>query len=212
METRDFRHLCLFTMAGVMMSILRNVVLLMLFTVPAFSQSPSIRSLFASDSYLPHVLLPFQVSHSLISAGGKISSVKVESATGGADCRAMVDPYRTDIFLLKCKSPSTVSVRVYLSNGDTVYHFAYTGVAITTPSGLEIVDPDPTPQDPTWVAGRALYNSYCLTCHSPTSKQGRSASQIRSAILGVGAMSSRSELTSLTTDQLNKIATYMANP
>ncbi|VVB93443.1 Cytochrome c6 [uncultured archaeon] len=70
--------------------------------------------------------------------------------------------------------------------------------------------PTPTPTSTVTPDGTALYASYCQGCHGPlatTTKPGRTATQIQNAIATVSAMSS---LSSLSSAQINAIATALA--
>lgn len=61
-------------------------------------------------------------------------------------------------------------------------------------------------------SGAALYIQYCAGCHGPlatSAKLGRTATQIQNAINSVGAMGS---LSTLTTPQVQAIATALVNP
>jgi mono/diheme cytochrome c family protein len=78
-----------------------------------------------------------------------------------------------------------------------------------TPAPTPTPTPTPTPV-PGTIDGAALYNSNCSGCHgalASSSKKGRSASQIQSAINGVGSMSG---LKSLTSAQVAAIATALS--
>ncbi|MCZ7404877.1 MAG: hypothetical protein O8C67_08100, partial [Candidatus Methanoperedens sp.] len=69
--------------------------------------------------------------------------------------------------------------------------------------------PTPTPTPTTTLDGPTLYANYCAGCHSPlasTTKQGRTATQITSAI---SAVSSMNYLSSLSSAQVQAIATVL---
>gem|GEM_PF-3073139 len=77
--------------------------------------------------------------------------------------------------------------------------------AITTPTPTPI----PTPLITTTLDGATLYADFCTSCHSPldsTTKPGRTAQQITSAISAISSMNS---LSTLSPEQITAIATVL---
>jgi hypothetical protein len=64
-----------------------------------------------------------------------------------------------------------------------------------------------------YLAGEQLFESTCRNCHNPYEKQGRTASQIQSAIAGpVGTRIPTMAGISLTSTEIQQIADYLQNP
>jgi mono/diheme cytochrome c family protein len=100
---------------------------------------------------------------------------------------------------------SAVSSMNYLSSLSSTQIQAIATVLTTTPTPT----PTPTPTSTTTLTGATLYANYCAGCHSPlasTTKPGRTATQISSAI---SAVSSMNYLSSLSSTQIQAIATAL---
>ena len=140
----------------------------------------TVESLYDAKSRIPTALIPLRVSGDAINAGGTIFDVSV-LANGGADCRAMKDPFTPTIYLLKCDRPSQVTVVFKVSAGGQLHQIQFGPLEIQIPAGTVIVPPT-SPETET-LAGRQLFNTYCIECHSDArAKRGKSAARIRDAV------------------------------
>lgn len=175
-----------------------------------------VRSLYQDSSFVPSNLLPFQVKGDWIADGGKISKVLVVTNSESADCRAMIDPFHSNVFLLKCMGETIVSLNIQVSLGNMLYAFDYGPLEIKNPAeGLVVVDPG-TPDDPDWTAGKALF-SRCIECHTANQLKGKKAAEIATNTLTVGSpgysqMNPRTDIRSITAAQRLQIEKYLANP
>lgn len=170
----------------------KNIFVLSLLVVARVSQAQpvTVESLFEASSRMPTVLIPFTVGGEALSDGGEVVETSV-NASAGADCRMMRDPYLSNIYLLKCSSEAVVHLNWTVVHGEKTYRVSYGPVEVEKPEeGMEIVPPRPTePADPKILAGRQLFNAYCITCHTqPAGKAGRSRAQMKSAVDTVPSM------------------------
>lgn len=83
-----------------------------------------------------------------------------------------------------------------------------TPISSATPSPTPTATPTPAPT-PDLAAGATLYTNNCASCHgalSVSTKKGRTALQIKTAITSVSAMSSKANLLALTNTQIANVA------
>lgn len=115
-----------------------------------------------------------------------------------------------------CPSSGTLVIKLsFFPEGDLekeetyekVIEISDSGIIVQPPTSDPGVKPDPkAPMDPI-VIGKALYETRCLGCHGATGKRNKTANQIASAISGVSAMRS---LTDLSRADLTAIEAYLA--
>lgn len=151
--------------------------------------------LYAQDARVAGALIPFQVTGTLMSQGAVQNVVATNSS--GSDCRAMVDPYRDHIFLLKCASAATVQLAISVLNNGQIYNIVYGPVSITAAaSGYAEISTGSADDSGDPSHGQEIFYSTsitangtsCSTCHSPADKSGRTAEQIQNAVFGQSAM------------------------
>jgi len=176
----------------------------------AVESTVRVQALFNSDALVTKFLLPFRLTN--LAQNSDVISFRVLSAA--EDCGLMRDPFRGEIFLLKCERPASPRLEFTLNQTGhpVIIHFG--PIAVNGADGgtapLPTPTPTPTPLPTGGVAGKNLYNAHCSGCHPGVSKSGRSRFQIDSALSTVSSMISlRSQLNS--TDVLN-LETYLANP
>ena len=184
----------------------------------AQAQAIHIRALYDDRSFIPQVLIPFQVQGDLITSGAKIRKLDVVDAKQNKiseSCKGIVDPYYPSIFLIKCTEPSNFHIKLELELAGKGYALSYRDLKVIQPGeGLVVVDPNPTLDLTNWNAGRALYNTLCNECHLPgprSTKKGATVSRIQLGIKSIKEMQ-RSDLKALTEKQLKQIEVYLGKP
>lgn len=179
------------------------------FSSGAFAQAPCVRQMYDADSLIPNVLLPFEVN-----GGGSVTAVSVTSQPK-VDCRAMLDPFLSNHFLIKCATPTQAQIAVTVIKTSQPYIINYGPLIIAYPSGLG-VSTTPPPTDPDWQAGKQLFSVYCISCHTANSSSasGASAATIDFALKNVTAMKNDASLSAhtLTTSEKEKLAIYLQSP
>lgn len=165
-----------------------------------------IESLYQSDGLVPGELLPLRVSGT-VPAAGKLRSV-IARPVGSKDCRVMRDPYRTDIFLLKCSAAAQLSVEFSFELNGDIYRRTIAGLEVKVPNPNFVIDDTKPPGDE--LNGQQLYSTHCLSCHNPpASKGGRPATAISNAIQNNSQMRVIPTLTALTSAEIIAIAKYL---
>lgn len=164
-----------------------SLIFVLTFSIVAEAQMVSVKPMYDANSRVPMALIPFRVQGDAI-LSGKIDGIKVTRSNQSADCRAMKDPYLKDVFLLKCTQVTDVMMKVTVVSGSTRYVLNYGPIAVKLPAaGLTVVEPGPT--DPNILAGRQLFNTYCVECHSQAkAKSGRTNVQIKNAVFAISDM------------------------
>lgn len=187
---------------------MRLFTLALLFLAQAAgAQSLSVTPLYDSSSQQPNALIPFRVQGAAMNAGA-IQATRVSLlGASDADCRAMKDPFARDIVLLKCTQEARVTLHVSVSNGSGLLTLDYGPVTVKMPApNLQPVNPNPV--DPAILAGRQLFNTYCIACHQPSEKANRNAAQLKAA-------TTRPEMSFLApllnADAYNKLTAYLGS-
>ena len=182
-----------------------------LFAAAASAQTARVRSLYESRSFLPGVLIPFQVQAPNRALRTDITSITT-TAPRSADCRTLQDPFHSGVFHLKCQGVTATpfQIRVRFLAGNQAYQISYDNIQIANPGGgVVVVEPEPPAIDPAIISGKNLYASYCLSCHTKNDNRNVTASRIRNAINGVSRMRTTQGLTSLTDAQLRDMEAYL---
>jgi mono/diheme cytochrome c family protein len=180
---------------------------ILLFATNALAQV-SVSGLYDLRSRVPGILIPFKV----IAESNSVSVLNaIAQPEDGADCRTMLDPFRKDIFLLKCTAETKLLLRVQVSNGNKYYAINYGPVIIANlAEDLTPIDSDQPQENSQILAGRQLYNTYCINCHNPPSvKAKRTFNQIKSSLTAVPTMTSLSRL--LSEDDITKLTAYLGS-
>lgn len=166
-----------------------------------------IRSLYPAEAWVPGQLLPFRVSGT-VPAHGRFRSANITS-NAGQDCRVMRDPFRADIYLLKCAQPETLTIEFAFELDGNIYRRSVGPVTVQKP-GEEFVIDGGGNDDLNALAGQQLFSSHCASCHNPpTSKARKSASTISAAIQNNSMMRNVPTLRALTAEEIDQIATYL---
>lgn len=186
----------------------------------AHAQPLKIAPLFEGQSRATDQRIPFVISGSAFN-----EATSVELFLRGAvpeRCRIMRDPHHASIMHLKCVKDATLIVQVRATTPNGVYNLDYGPFAVKTwtppvikgggggGGGGEV-----EPEDPNWVAGRAVWNTHCAGCHQDggVTKAGRSVSQLKGAVSGSSAIGSMKFLsTVLTNDDYSKLEAYLKAP
>lgn len=186
------------------------VFALMVSSIAGANGAPTVRPLFEDASYLPGALIPFQMKGTAFNQGAKIISVS-PIASAAADCRTMNDPFHQDVFHLKCAGATGpgLILRIRYESQSVLYTVDYGPLEVKALGGGAVAVPPETNIDPNFIVGRNLYNAYCLSCHTPMSKRGRSAEQIQSSINTNSSMRSISGLKNLKAVDLQNIELYL---
>lgn len=160
-----------------------SILVLMISAVGAADSNPfSIRSLYDPVSRVPGALIPFLVSGA---PGESFDILGTEiQASDPVDCRAMRDPYRAQIILVKCKGETFITITISIRQGTQGYRLIYGPLEVKNfDDSLVPIDPDPPPEDPNILRGKQLYTSYCVDCHRPASDlRLKTAAQIQQAV------------------------------
>lgn len=160
--------------------------------------------LFRDNSLKTHVTMPFRVQDN---SENPLNIFNIELVSGKNACQIMVDPHIPYNFLLKCKEPANVQINVYFKVNEQMNRINYGPVTILPLSASGVIEPINNDSDK-YAAGRALFNTHCLSCHqNPHEKPNRSFTQLKSAIANIGQMKS----IRLTDDELRQISGYLNN-
>ena len=191
-------------MAGIMI----RVVLSLLFITGFAAKAQSVAPLFPVDAYLTNVAVPFEVKGTQASDIVKIVSLSPVANTGS--CKSLIDPYRPQIFHVRCTKGGSVIYKVAYQRNGVLEAMTLPSISVTAPTG-NVINPDPGPEDPTEdpdiARGRTLADSYCVGCHHTHQQlRGRTATQITNAINKFAEMG---HLKSLTTTQRNQISKFL---
>lgn len=165
-----------------------------------------IQSLYAADGWVPGQLLPLRVTGS-VPETGRFRGAHITS-DGGQDCRVMRDPFRREIFLLKCARPERLTIEFAFELDGNVYRRAIGPIEVKSPDPNFVVE---TPTTPTpGLTGQQLFSSHCVSCHNPpASKARRNAAAIANAIQTNSQMRAIPSLAELTPAELSAIAQYL---
>lgn len=172
------------------------------------AEAQQVVSLMQTNSYKTYITLPFRLEDS---SHNSIPIINVSLVNSASDCLAIMDPYISSNFLVKCKSAKSISLYIYFKYNDVISKIQYGPIDITNISDSGIVTPvDPGGSDP-YSTGRELFNTKCMRCHqSPYDKPNKSVTQITNAINNVGAMKTAPEnLQALTSAELKAISDYL---
>jgi hypothetical protein len=168
-----------------------------------------VTGLFDTSSRIPMTMIPFRVSGTLMDQG---SLIGVDVASSTAACKTMTDPFRKEIFFLKCAADSDVQLRVKVLTGEKLYSVLYGPVSVKAPAGKTVIPPGGG-SDPRILAGRQLFSSMCLGCHTPPeSLSGKTVSDVNTAIATIPDMNApevKSQLSQLTQTDIQNIVTYL---
>ncbi|MCB0378352.1 MAG: hypothetical protein KDD33_07655 [Bdellovibrionales bacterium] len=136
--------------------------------------SLKITSFYEADALVTGRFLPFKVSDS--------GNLKIKSVVVDSGCRAMLDPYRKDIFLVYCWEEGSPSVDLVL---DVDGHEVATSAPAIAVAKVSIIEP---PDDPVGPGGESLgfklFKQDCTQCH-PGQKvitKGQTANSVRTAL------------------------------
>jgi hypothetical protein len=171
-----------------------------------------VEALFDAKSRMPGVLMPFQVTGDVMS-GGTIVDVQIEHPDSSVQCHGMVDPHIASIVLVKCSAPQQIVISLRVVQAGQFFEQRFGAYDIKYPAGGSPVNPNPV-VDPDILAGKQLFNSWCVKCHNPpTQKRGRTAAQIIGSISTVPSMvnvkSEADGASVLTADEAKKLEAYL---
>ncbi len=166
--------------------------------------SQQVVPLFRDNSLITNVSIPFTLRDS---QQQPLEILNIEVTSSKTNCLSMIDPFISSNFLVKCLNADALTVSVfYAANGKT-FKINYGPVPITKIAGGAVIQPITAPTQ-SFAAGEKLFVQYCMRCHqSAYDKQNRSATQIKSAIAGVGAM----KTIQLTDTDIKSISAYLSN-
>lgn len=197
-----------------------QTVLLVLFSLAAQAQQIKISPLFEGTARVTGQRIPFLISGTAVD-----EATSMQFFLKGAvpeKCRIMRDPFHERVLHLKCVSDATLIIQVRAITPGGVFNLDYGPFAVKT-FVPPVIDGggggggggEPEPEDPNWVAGRALWNTHCAGCHQDggVGKAGRSAAQIKGAVVGGSAIGAMKFLeTSLSTTDYQKLEAYLKAP
>lgn len=205
-----------------MKTILGTLVLTMVIGFGASAQSNALRlaPLFEGKARVTDMRIPFRVSGRIADEAQSID-VYLKGTTPDR-CRIMRDPHIAKVVYLKCVKEATVLIQIKVRTQEGDYTLDYGPFAVREfkppvikgggGGGGEIVI---EPEDPDWLAGRSLWSTHCASCHQDggIGKAGRTAAQIKGAIVGASAINSMKFLSgSLTDDDYKKLEAYLKSP
>lgn len=172
--------------------------------------SLSVENLYDQKSRTPGVLIPFRLKSDTPGVSLLSASALPDNSV---DCRAMRDPFLADMFLLKCKSESSVQLHIRFSYDGRLHTLNFGPVSVKSPDGLVLIPDDLSGggDDPLALAGRQLFGTYCVSCHSsPQQMSGRTSTQIKDAVNTKGEMAFLKSI--LNSDDYTKLEVYLRNP
>lgn len=179
------------------------------------SNAQKVLPLFNDNSLKTFVTMPFKLQNS---SNDSLPIFSLEIVTGKSNCSAIIDPFISSNFLIKCSNPDTVSVNVFYYINEQLNKITYGPLNIIKISDSGVVQPINNDSD-AYAAGRTLFQSKCLSCHnSPyeTLTYNKTATQIKSAIDSAVSNNrpmgyAQYGLSLLTTAEIKSISDYLRN-
>jgi hypothetical protein len=177
----------------------------------AVESSVQVQTLFNSDAFLTKFLIPLRLRG--LGQNSDVISYRLLDAT--EQCGLMRDPFRGEIFLLKCERPAAPRLEFVLNQTGTRVILNFGPIAVNGADGaiapMPTPTPTPTPPPSPGAAGKAVFTLRCVSCHSVASALSAPSRALIDQKLATipGMIPLRPLLTA--TDVLN-LEVYLANP
>ncbi len=170
----------------------------------------TIRGLYERSSYTVNTTLPFVIDSR---NGQEVKILRVEMANIKGACGMRIDPFRANVFLVRCSSAGQVDFRILLELGSSTFETFFGPISIdnfqdnlgSTGSGSPVDDPE-------IFKGQQLFGSYCVRCHLVERPHASTTvADIKSAIRTVPSMRQDAQLRTLTEANLELVRKFLGS-
>ncbi|NCN40786.1 hypothetical protein GW916_05995 [bacterium] len=158
-------------------------------------KAQTIKSLYPPEAMITQISLPFEV---LSGSQASISQISFDKNT--ADCVALVDRFRPQVYHVRCFRSGVFAVKLRFQLSASWIEKSFPSIEVMDAPG-QVVPEGTYPGVNGIEEGQILFASHCLRCHStPSTKSGATTAQIRMAMENTNAMKSDPQLSQLRTN------------